>query len=60
MLGSLVIGNDITVTTDLETFIHKGNGHKLLFAKLSEEVHNIMAMLPSEEASASDHRSISH
>ena len=49
MHRSIVIANYVTVTTDSETFIYKGKGHKLLFVKLSQEVHNKMPTLPSEE-----------
>ena len=50
MLGSLVIANFITVTTESETSIHTGKGHHMLFVKLSQEDHNKMSMLSSEEA----------
>ena len=50
MLGSIVIANYITVTTDSETSIHRGKGQNMLFVMLSQEVHNKMPMLPSEEA----------
>ena len=53
VLGSLVIANYITVTTESETSIHRGKGHHLLFAKLSQDVHNKMPML-SLKASAND------
>ena len=53
MLGSIVIANYITVTTDSKTSIHRGKGQKTLFVMLSldsaQEVHNKMPMLPSEE-----------
>ena len=49
MLGSFVIANYITVTTDSKTSIHRGEGQNMLFVMLSQEVHNKMPMLPSEE-----------
>ena len=49
MLGSLVIANYITVTTESETSIHRGKSHNL-FVKLGQEIHNKMPTLPSEEA----------
>ena len=49
MLGSIVIANYITVTTDSKTSIHRGKGQYMLFVMLSQEVHNKMPMLPSEE-----------
>ena len=48
MLGSIVIANYITVTTNSKTSIHRGKGQNLLFIKLSQEVHNKMPMLPSD------------
>ena len=49
MLGSIVIANCTTVTTDLKTSIHRGKGQHMLFVMLSQEVPNKMTMLPSEE-----------
>ena len=53
MLGSIVIANYITVTTDSKTSIHRGKGQHMLFVMLSQdsaqEVRNKMPMLPSEE-----------
>ena len=49
VLGSIVIANYITVTTDSKTSIHRGKGQNMLFVMLSQEVHNKMPMLPSEE-----------
>ena len=49
MLGGIVIANYITVTTDSKTSIHRGKGQSMLFVMLSQEVHNKMPMLPSEE-----------
>ena len=49
MLGSIVIANYITVTTDSKTSIHRGKGQHMLFVMLSQEVHNKMPMLSSEE-----------
>ena len=49
MLGILVIANNIRVTTDSHTSIHRAIGHNLLFVKLSQEDYNKMHMLPSEE-----------
>ena len=52
VLGGLIIANYITVTIGLETSIHRGKGHtgcNMFFVKLSQEVHNKIAMLPSEE-----------
>ena len=46
MLESIVIANYITMT---KTFIHTGKGQYMLFVMLSQEVHNKMPMLPSEE-----------
>ena len=48
MLGSFVIANYITVTTDLEISIHIGNGHNL-FVKLSQEIHNTMPKFSPKE-----------
>ena len=44
-----VIANYITVTTDTKTSIHRGKGQHMLFVMLSQEVHNKMPMLLSEE-----------
>ena len=49
VLGSIVIANYITVTTDSKTSIHRGLDQYMLFVILSQEVHNKMPMLPSEE-----------
>ena len=49
MLGSFVIANYITVTTDSKTSIRRGKGQNMLFVMLSQDVHNKMPMLPSEE-----------
>ena len=49
MLGSIVIANYITVTTDSKTSMRRGKGLNMLFVMLSQEVHNKMPMLPSEE-----------
>ena len=49
MLGSTVIANSITVTTDLKTSIHKGKGQNMLSVMLSQEIHNKMPTLLSEE-----------
>ena len=49
VLGSIVIANYITVTTDSKTSIHRGKGQNMLFVILSQEVHNERPMLPSEE-----------
>ena len=49
VLGSTVIANYITVTTDSKTSVHRGKGQNMLFDMLSQEVHNKMPMLPSEE-----------
>ena len=49
MLGSIVIANYITVTTDSKTSIHRGKDQNILFVMLSQEVHNKMPMLPSGE-----------
>ena len=49
MLGSIVIANHITVTSDSKTSIHRGKGQHVLFDLLSQEVDNKMPMLPSEE-----------
>ena len=49
MQGSFVIANYITVATDSATSIHIGKGHKLLFVKIRQEIHNKMPMLLSEE-----------
>ena len=49
MLGSTVIANYITVTTDSKTSIHRGKGQHMLFVMLSQEAHNKMPMLTSEE-----------
>ena len=49
VLGSIVTANYITVTTDSKTSIHKGKFQNMLFVMLSQEVHNKMPMLPSEE-----------
>ena len=38
VLGSIVIANYITVTTDSKTSIHKDKDHNMLFVKLSQEV----------------------
>ena len=46
MLGGIVIADYITVTTEIS--IHRRKGHNL-FVKLSQEIHNKMPMLPSEE-----------
>ena len=46
---SLVIANYITMTTDSKTSTHRGKSQNMLFVKLSQEVHNKMPMLPSEE-----------
>ena len=43
VLGSLVIANYITATTDLEISTHRDKGHSLLFA------NNKMPMLPPKE-----------
>ena len=48
MLVSVVIAN-YTGTTDSDTSIHRSIGHNMLFVKLSEEVHNKMPMLLSQE-----------
>ena len=50
MLGSFVIANYITVTTDLEISIHRGKGHNLLFVQLSQADSNKMPMLLSKKA----------
>ena len=47
--GSTVIASYITVTTDSKTSIHRGKGQNMLVVMLSQEVHNKMPMLPSEE-----------
>ena len=47
-LGSIVIVNYITVT-DSKTSILRGKAQTMLFVMLSQEVHNKMPMLPSEE-----------
>ena len=49
MLGSIVIANYITVTTDSKTSIHRGKGQNMFFVMLSQDVRNKMPMLPSEE-----------
>ena len=49
MLGSIVIANYITVTTDSKTSIQKSKGQNMLFVMLSQEVHIKMPVLPSEE-----------
>ena len=49
MIGSIVISNYITVTTDPKTSIHRHKGQNMLFVMLGQEVHNKMPMLPSEE-----------
>ena len=49
MLGSIVIANYITVTTDSKTSTHRGKGQNVLFVMLSQEVQNKLPMLPSEE-----------
>ena len=49
VLGSIVIANYITVTTDSKTSIHRDKGQNMLFVMLSQEVHNSIPMLPSEE-----------
>ena len=49
MLGSIVIAKYMTVTTDSKTSIHRGKGQNMLFVMLSQEVHNKMPRLPSEE-----------
>ena len=52
MLECLVIANNITVTTNSETSIHRGKDHKdnMLFVKLGQEVYNKMRMFPAEYA----------
>ena len=49
VLGSIAIANNITVTTDSKTSIHRGKGQNMLFVMLSQDVRNKMPMLPSEE-----------
>ena len=49
MLGSIVIANYITVTTDSKSSIHRGKGQNMLFIILSQEVHNKKPVLFSEE-----------
>jgi len=49
VLGSIVIAIYITVTTDSKTSIHRGKGQHMLFVMLSQEIHNKIPMLPSEE-----------
>jgi len=49
VLGSIVIANYITMTTDSKTSIHRDKGKTMLFVMLSQEVHNKMPMLHSEE-----------
>ena len=49
VLGSIVIANYITVTSDSKTSIHRGNGQNMFFVMLSQEVHNKMPVLPSEK-----------
>ena len=49
VLGSIVIVNYNTVTTDSKTSIHRGKGQNMLFVMLSQEVYNKMLMLPSKE-----------
>ena len=46
MLGSIVIVNYITVKTDSKTSI---NSQNMLFVMLSQDVHNKMPVLSSEE-----------
>ena len=48
VLGSIVIANYITMTTDSKTSIHRGKGKNMLFVMLSQ-VHNKMPVLPLEE-----------
>ena len=48
VLGGIVIANYITVTTDSKTSNHRGKSQHML-NMLSQEVHNKMPMLPSEE-----------
>ena len=47
MLGSIAIANYIT--TDSKTSIHRCKDQDMLFVMLSQEVHNKMPMLQSEE-----------
>ena len=49
MLGSIVTANYITVRTDSKISIHRGKGQNMLFVMLSQDVHNKMPMLSSEE-----------
>ena len=52
VLRSVVIANYIKVTTEQKTSIHRGKGQKwqnMLSVLLSQEVHNKMPVLPSEE-----------
>ena len=49
VLGSIVIANYNTVITYSKTSIHRSKGQNVLFVMLSQEVHNKMPMLPSEE-----------
>ena len=49
VLGSIVIANYITVTTDSSISIHIDKGQTILFVMLNQEVHNKMPALPSEE-----------
>ena len=42
VLGSTVIANYITVTTDSKTSIHRGKGQNMLFVMLNQAVHNKM------------------
>ena len=47
--SAVVIANYITVIIDSKTSIHRGKGQNMLFVMLSQEVHNQMPILPSEE-----------
>ena len=40
MLGSIVIANYITVTTDSKTSIHRSKGQNMLLVMLSQKVLN--------------------
>ena len=48
VLGSIVIANYISVTTDSKNLYPQGKGHNILFVMLNQEVDNKMPMLLSE------------